>query len=100
MAWVLHREATQEDWDRYIRTCREFVLRYGAYAGMRDPGHWLRDIEDTPHEVPHIARYVVDNSPWEDRSRLRAILRKRIRRALRHPWAEGIAYGHVGWYTD
>lgn len=95
MAWTLHREATQEDWDRLTHTCADFIRKYGHGAGMVDPESWV-DLE-IPRENIMISRYVVDNH-W-DEARVRAILRKRIRRALRHPWAEGIAYEYVGWWT-
>ena len=98
MGWTLERKATQEDHDRLNATAADFIRRYGELAGWRNPESWIDP--DLPNGTLDTARHLVDNLPLEEQAYYRRLLKKRVARALRHPWAEGIAHDHVGWYAE
>jgi len=80
MAWVCYRQATSEDRDRLQAAARRFIYRHSLRISTED---------DTGDSLAlSIDLYV---GGYERRLWLRC-----ARRALRHPQAEGIAWGHVG----
>jgi len=86
MAWSVIREATNEDRERMAAARARFMERHGldeiGFDMLEDGGYGESQVE------------------CEKRKYLRKLWRACMRRALREPSADGIAYGHVGYYAD
>jgi hypothetical protein len=93
MPWSVIRKATEEDKARLRAASARFAQRHG--------------LGDLPDDVIDLYQAgVVGPAPrgcsLEEEQRARYLLplwKRAMRRALRHPSADGIAYGCVGWDT-
>ena len=84
MTWNGIRRATTEDYDRIRKTAKDFQEKYFPEMEWDEDMEWL------------YTEYIIDS--WSDEpARHRAIYRKRVSRALREPYATGIAHGMVGY---
>lgn len=91
MSWVVHRQATDEDYVRLERTCEDFIRTYFAEF------YWLieeveQDAEVTPDAWYRAAQTTIYLDTTKEREMyLRPIFLKRIRRALRDDQASASA---------
>lgn len=94
MSWSTIRKATDEDRERLQAAAHRFIQRHAEefpYVDCDDPDvseNYARALEDE-----------LESSGYEREERgrrLRPLWRRCVRRALRSPDAEGIAYGYVG----
>jgi hypothetical protein len=92
LAWLVHRKASTDDRLRLQRTAFRFAQKLDIpYASASD--HEIVDVVET-YLSQHIGAQPTEGL------RLRRTWRKRVRRALRHSHADGIAHGYVGRYCD
>jgi hypothetical protein len=84
MAWGTIRKATDEDVNRLATAEAKYTEKYGIEPDAVD--------DNSADGFGLINGYSV--------SYLRARWRERVRRALREPSADGIAYGYVGYHVD
>lgn len=98
MAWVTIRKATEEDYDILEERAGQFLERHGL-----ERTEWHTTYVDAVE--CHIC---VSNNPFYDYGTatregimyLRCLWHRIVRRALNHPWAEGIAWDCVGYHCD
>jgi hypothetical protein len=94
MTWSTIRKATDEDYDKLEKRAKAFAKRHDL-----DIDEDLYSV--TPDVVWDTLQYDVLHSPYpQDARRLLSLWKRIVRRALRHSWAEGIAYGYVGFRVD
>lgn len=86
MSWTTIRPATPEDHDLLEQRAAAFVKRHNLYPAG-----------ETAVDTIEIELLGLEPS---DRARLERLWHRVASRALRHPHATGIAYGHVGHHTD
>jgi len=95
MAWSTIRKATDEDYEKLEQRAEAFLKRHNLdidwYAQEgQSKAVALEDIlnYDIEHGIPSEARYLL------------GLWKRIVKRALGHHWAEGIAYGYVGFSVD
>jgi len=98
MAWATIRQATSEDTARLNAAASRFIVRYGV-----DTPHPDDRYQPEPHMLvdEFVDAYCEPDSV--DRPYglyLRRLWRKAVRRALRHPTTDGIAWGYVGYQSS
>jgi len=94
MAWGTIRRATDEDEQRLTAAAIRFARRYEIDL--------IGDENDAVFEIEGIVD-LVRHSEWVPRPlthRLPGYWMAVVRRALREPGAEGIAYGYVGYHVE
>ena len=92
MSWSVIRKATDEDYEKLEQRAEAFCKRHSldideGYLCGQSKAIILEDVlsYDTLHgNAPHEARYLLK------------LWKRIVKRALGHHWAEGIAYGTVG----
>lgn len=92
MAWNVIRRATAEDEERLERAARRFIDRHSLVNDI--------DMSNPVGELEDLLDYSIRNEfPLRsgEAQRLSRNWRRCVRRALRDPNAEGIAYGNVGY---
>jgi hypothetical protein len=100
MAWSTIRKATEEDTERLQIAATRFLERH------QDEMPYLKlDAEDLQDPVFTVTFHTDWDESMEDaqripRRRLARLWTRCQRRALRHPHADGIAYGYVGQHVD
>lgn len=104
MTWVLLRPADDDDYERLLRTCLDYLERYDTTGWRLDDARLEVEERTLPracygveHSAKELAYELHDLYP--DKHHL-TLLRRRIRRALRDDRADGIAYDHVGRYSE
>jgi hypothetical protein len=96
-AWSVIRKATEDDKYRLEKSARRFVMRHeGFHFGLK-MAMAMKPPDDRPWTfcVEHCLEESETDS-HEEYIRLNMLWRRCVRRALRHPDAEGIEYGYVG----
>lgn len=88
MAWLVFSKASADDVARLAHTASRFAAKLA-----------IPTTEATP--IATVETYLIQriNADPEEGRRLRRIWRKRVRRALRHAGAEGIAHGYIGRFS-
>lgn len=87
MAWSTIRRATDDDMANLAKTAKRFVERHGLGTYM-SPILTVADLE--------IGHYGESESEARHRKHLRRLWVQCVRRTLKEPAAEGIAFGYVG----
>lgn len=90
MAWGTIRAATPTDTHLLEERAQSFLTR-----------HSLSRLDEWQTAVDAVESYVRPDHEPDDpayRSYLHRLWQRIVRRALAHPWAEGIAYGYVGYH--
>lgn len=87
-AWATIRKATNDDDQKLSAAAVRFIARHGL-TQLDDQ----RPVQAVECGIDQDA----ESYPGEF-SRLRKLWRAVIKRALGHTWAEGIAYGYVGYH--
>lgn len=88
MSWSVIRKATEEDVARLNAAAERFAERHNLRCGYLGEPVTAMDIRDALNPSEPGNRYLLN------------LWKACIRRALRHKWAEGIAYGCVGFHVD
>lgn len=93
MAWNTIRKATDEDSARLMAAAQRFMATHF-------PSVDTDDVADTGEMMAMVVEAEIDAAasidPHGNHARLRNLWRAAVRRALREPACEGIAYGYVG----
>lgn len=97
MGWSTIRKATSEDTERLNAAAQRFVERHE----LGDDVKVVPD-ESSPlwYELSEYLEVMGTDWPNWDIPKLRRLWRQCVRRALREPNAEGIAYGYVGQHVN
>lgn len=100
MSWSTIRKATEEDVAKLNARAGNFIARHDLATAIELPGFPDKDfvwaLEDWLAWNLNEA-----NNPYPDHARyLRKLWRQVVKRALGHHWAEGIAFGYVGFETE
>ena len=89
MAWSVIREATDEDRElleqRAVAFCKRHDIPVRAGDSAVQEADWYTEPRDDDDEGQRL-----------DRQYLKTLWLRVVRRALKHPWAEGIAWDTVG----
>ena len=93
MAWSVIRKATQGDQERLGQRAMAFARRHSFPVESRDSAIQEVDWYVEPHSAD-------DEGQRLERQYLRRLWLAVVRRCLGHSWAEGIAYGTVGFVVD
>lgn len=90
MAWGTIRKATEEDTQRLNAAAIRFIERHGITGLVYDDETAWSELGD----------YLAGGG-WDDTGNTRTLgqWKRCIRRALREPSADGIAYGYVGYHA-
>lgn len=92
MAWSTIRKATTEDRERLNAAAERFIARHGLeqYTNQFDGMSPWWAVDFMLHQTEAVGR----DTPY-----VRRLWRKALRRALRSPDADGIAYDYIGFYV-
>ena len=106
MGWATIRRATDEDRERLQQAARRFIKRHELHRQVES------DALSTDGPIA-VVEFVVDRARKEglfpkdigvpmmpDGGYLERLWRRIVRRALRCPGADGIAWDHVGYHVD
>jgi hypothetical protein len=94
MAWGTIRQATDEDIARYRAAAERFIVRH-------DIRQWNdSEYNDPTDDVEFHLEDLVSRGQHEESRYLRRLWLRAVRRALRNPSADGIAYGYVGYHAQ
>ncbi len=100
MAWSTIREATQEDLDALNKAARRFAARHDLQdMDFVKPSQWYDTVDNAVEGEVSRHRDPNDIDHWYA-MRLKTLWTRVVRRVLKHPTADGVAYGYVGWHVD
>lgn len=96
MAWSTIREATSEDYAALNKAARRFADHHNLDVTNFESGNnWYYRVDMTISSYVWQHRDPNDVEHW-DAARLANLWRRVVRRALKEPSADGIAYNYVG----
>jgi len=100
MAWSTIRKATAEDYEKLEKRAAAFIERHDLRTMIEAPGYPEGEIVWALED--HLSYYADEaNNPSPEHTRyLRQLWKRVVIRALRHPWADGISHGYVGYWVD
>jgi hypothetical protein len=89
MAWSTIRKATNEDCEKLETRAEAFAKRHGI-----ERGEIVTAVTSVENHIAWASENYEPEGPY-----LNKLWRAVVKRALDHPWAEGIAWGYVGFYV-
>jgi len=95
MAWSTIRKATDEDYEKLQQRAEAFIKRHGL-----DIDWYALEGQSKASALEDILSYDVQHGIESEARYLPGLWKRIVKRALGHPWAEGIAYGYVGFSAD
>lgn len=99
MAWSTIRKATQEDYAVLNKAARRFADHHNLDTSNFSDRPWYERVDAVVEGYAEYHRDPNDVEHW-DAMRLANLWRRVVRRALKEPSTDGIAYGYVGSHVD
>jgi len=98
MGWMTIRRATNEDVEALNKAAEKFVEKHG----LTDSRLWSKDDLADGYYIAVENFFDFDNRPGGDNAwaRERKLWKAQVKRTLKEPTAQGIAYGYVGYHAD
>ena len=98
MAWSVIRKETDEDYAALNKAARRFADRHGIALVMFNNTNSIYDQVDTFIQA-NLESTPADDWEYAGAKYLETIWKRCVRRALKEPAADGVAWGSVGFHS-